>query len=62
MHKADQWNWAIITVIVLMGIPFSAFAFDQVNLEGRLRDQFPNTEQPGMSYYITYASSEFFNE
>ena len=45
-----------------MGVPFSAFAFDQVNLEGRLRDQFPNTEKPGMSYYITYASSEFFNE
>ena len=37
------------------------FAFDQVNPEDRLRDQFPNTEQPGMSYYITYASSEFFN-
>ena len=61
MHVTHQWNWAVVTVIVLMGIPFSAFAFDQVNLEGRLRDQFPNIEKPGISYYMTYASSEFFN-
>lgn len=44
---------------MLVGLQVSALSLDQHQAQKTNQDQFPKTEHPGMTYYLTYASSEF---
>ena len=44
---------------MLVGLQVSALSLDQYQAQKTNQDQFPKTEHPGMTYYLTYSSSEF---